>query len=502
MSAIVSTALAGAVIGAAVGGWINDRFGRKRSIMIADTLFFIGSAIMAAATSPAILIVGRVFVGLGVGMASMASPLYISEASPAKVRGALVSLNSFLITGGQFLSYLINLAFTKAPGTWRWMLGVAALPAILQLLLMFWLPESPRWLFRKGREEEGKAILRKIYPAEEVDAEIQALQESVAMELKEAESSEKISMITLLKTTSVRRGLYAGMGLQIFQQFVGINTVMYFSPTIVQLAGFASNQTAMLLSLITAGLNAFGSLISIYFIDKTGRKKLALISLFGVVLSLVLLTVTFRQTETHSPMISEIETYRFNNTCPAFTPSRGGWDCTTCLKASPKCGFCASDSNKLLPGACLISNDMTKNQCQKGHRSWYTQGCPSKLGWLALIGLALYILFFSPGMGTVPWVINSEIYPLRYRGVCGGMASTSVWISNLIVSQSFLSLTQAIGVAWTFMLFGIVAVIAIFFVLVFVPETKGVPIEEVEKMLEQRTLQFKFWNKRIASQKG
>ncbi|RHN56877.1 putative major facilitator, sugar transporter, major facilitator superfamily [Medicago truncatula] len=151
MSAIVSTLLAGAVIGAAVGGWINDRFGRKRSIMIADTLFFIGSAIMAAATSPAILIVGRVFVGLGVGMASMASPLYISEASPAKVRGAL------------------------APGTWRWMLGVAALPAILQLLLMFWLPESPRWLFRKGKEEEGKAILRKIYPAEEVDAEIQAL---------------------------------------------------------------------------------------------------------------------------------------------------------------------------------------------------------------------------------------------------------------------------------------------------------------------------------------
>jgi len=199
----------------------------------------------------------------------------------------------------------------------------------------------------QGREEEGKAILRKIYPSDEVDAEIQALQESVAMELKEAESSEKISMVTLLKTTSVRRGLYAGMGLQIFQQFVGINTVMYFSPTIVQLAGFASNQTAMLLSLITAGLNAFGSLISIYFIDKTGRKKLALISLFGVVLSLVLLTVTFHQTETHSPMISEIETSRFNNTCPAFTSNvnRGGWDCTTCLKASPKCGFCASDSN-------------------------------------------------------------------------------------------------------------------------------------------------------------
>jgi SP family myo-inositol transporter-like MFS transporter 13 len=111
--AIVSMALAGAIVGAAVGGWINDRFGRKKAILIADTLFFIGSAIMASAMNPSTLIVGRVFVGLGVGMASMAAPLYISEASPTRVRGALVSLNGFLITGGQFLSYLINLAFTK-----------------------------------------------------------------------------------------------------------------------------------------------------------------------------------------------------------------------------------------------------------------------------------------------------------------------------------------------------------------------------------------------------
>lgn len=111
--AIVSTAIAGAIIGAAVGGWINDRFGRRVAIIIADTLFLIGSVIMAAAPNPAILLFGRVFVGFGVGMASMASPLYISEASPTRVRGALVSLNSFLITGGQFLSYLVNLAFTN-----------------------------------------------------------------------------------------------------------------------------------------------------------------------------------------------------------------------------------------------------------------------------------------------------------------------------------------------------------------------------------------------------
>ena len=151
---------------------------------------------------------------------------------------------------------------------------------------------------------------------------------------------------------------------------------------------------------------------------------------------------------------------------------------------------------QLFPGACLISNDTVKDTCRKDHRLWYTRGCPSKYGWLALIGLARSIIFFSPGMGTVPWIVNSEIYPLRFRGVCGGIAATANWISNLIVAQSFLSLTQAIGTSWTFLIFGVISVVALFFVLIFVPETKGLPIEEVEKMLEKRAFQFKFWQKR------
>jgi len=148
---------------------------------------------------------------------------------------------------------------------------------------------------------------------------------------------------------------------------------------------------------------------------------------------------------------------------------------------------------QLLPGACLISNERTEDECHKEERLWYSRGCPSKYGWLALIGLGLYIIFFSPGMGTVPWVVNSEIYPLRYRGICGGMASTSNWVSNLIVAQSFLSLTQAIGTSSTFMIFIFISVAAIIFVIIFVPETKGLPIEEVENMLERRSLNFKFW---------
>ncbi|KAI4297636.1 hypothetical protein L6164_037518 [Bauhinia variegata] len=491
---VVSMSLVGAIVGASFGGWMSDRFGRKLTIMFADALFFAGAAIMAVSPNSVVLLVGRLFVGLGVGMASMTAPLYISEVSPTKVRGSLVGLNAFFITGGQFLAYCINLAFTKVIGTWRWMLGVAAAPAFLQFVLMIFLPESPRWLYRKGYKERAEEILRRIYLPDEVEVEMQALSESVTIEMREAETMAKISIITMLKNTTVRRGLYAGSGSLIFQQLVGINTVMYYSPTIVQLAGFASNQLALLLSLITSAINAIGSILSIVFIDKSGRKKLMLISLVGVVASLVLLTVIFHEAENESPMISNMETLHFNQTCPSYSDAAnpGAWHCTTCLKY--KCGFCASKS-KLLPGACLTSGRTNKKECRDEHREWYTKGCPSKIGWVAILGLASYIMFFAPGMGSVPWVLNSEIYPLRYRGICGGIASTSTWVANLIVSQSFLSLTEAIGTAWTFLVFAVLGFFAIIFVIIFVPETKGLPMEEIEDMLENRPLHIKFWKK-------
>lgn len=497
---IVSMALAGAIIGAAVGGWLNDRFGRKKSILTADVLFLAGAILMAAAPNPAVLIVGRFFVGLGVGTASMTAPLYISEASPANIRGALVSTNGFLITGGQFLSYCINLAFTNVKGTWRWMLGIAGVPALLQLVLMMFLPESPRWLYRKGREAEAEAILAKIYSTpEEVAVEIESLKDSVELELQENQTSKSSLISEMLKTKTVRRGLVAGVGLQVFQQFVGINTVMYYSATIIQYAGYASNQTALLLSLVTSGLNAFGSIVSIFFIDRTGRKKLLIISLVGVIFSLAVLSAVFNEASTHSAPVSRVETQHFGNrTCSAFASlNANSWSCTKCLKAD--CGFCSSTNGKMSPGACLISKDRkldTATCTSESGRQWYTRGCPSSFGWWALVGLALYIICFSPGMGTVPWIVNSEIYPLRFRGICGGIAATANWVSNLIVAQSFLSLTQAIGTSWTFLVYGVISVLALFFVIICVPETKGLPIEEIEKMLQGRGLHIRFWKKR------
>ncbi|XP_073150962.1 inositol transporter 4-like [Henckelia pumila] len=489
---IVSTAVAGAIFGAAFGGMINDKYGRKKSILLADFLFLIGAIIMAAAVGPWMIIIGRILVGLGVGMASMTAPLYISEASPARIRGALVSTNGLLITGGQFLAYLINLAFTNTHGTWRWMLGVAGVPAVVQIILMMSLPESPRWLYRQGKVKEARAILEKIYPPHEVEDETNALQSSIEAEKAEEEVIGK-GILSKLKNVwrndVVRRGLYAGITVQVAQQFVGINTVMYYSPTIVQLAGFASNKTALALSLITSGLNAIGSIVSMAFVDRFGRRRLMIISMFGIIICLVTLSVLFYEASEHSPRISTFESTHFgtNSTCSSFLQATqpSSWNCMSCLKAASHCGFCANGDNKYHPGACLAATSPVESMCRGERRTWYTEGCPSKFGIFAVLLLGLYIISYSPGMGTAPWIVNSEIYPLAYRGIGGGIAAVSNWVSNLIVSETFLTLTKELGSSGTFLLFAgfsFIGLVAIFFL---VPETKGMQFEEVEKMLEK-----------------
>ncbi|XP_058000947.1 inositol transporter 1 isoform X2 [Hevea brasiliensis] len=406
---IVSMALVGAIIGAASGGWINDAYGRKKATLIADVVFAVGSAVMAAAPDPYVLILGRLLVGLGVGIASVTAPVYIAEASPSEVRGALVGTNVLMITGGQFLSYLVNLAFTQVPGTWRWMLGVAGVPAVVQFCLMLCMPESPRWLFMKNDKDKAIMVLAKIYDLARLEDEIDQLS---ASSVEDRQKQNNSRYLDVFKSKEIRLAFLAGAGLQAFQQFTGINTVMYYSPTIVQMAGFSSNQLALLLSLIVAAMNAAGSILGIYLIDHFGRRKLALSSLTGVIVSLVILAVAF------------------------FGKSTGS-------------------SNALY-------------------------------GWLAVLGLALYIAFFSPGMGPVPWTVNSEVYPEAYRGICGGMSATVNWVSNLIVAQTFLSLANAVGTGATFLILAGVAVAAIVFVLLFVPETKGLTFVEVEQIWKER----------------
>ncbi|KAF8108965.1 hypothetical protein N665_0104s0272, partial [Sinapis alba] len=404
--------------------------------------------------------------------------------SPARIRGALVSTNGLLFTGGQFLSYLINLAFIHTPGTWRWMLVVSAVPAIIQFCLMLTLPESPRWLYRNDKRAESRDILERIYPAEEVEAEIAALKESVMAEKDDEDIIGHTFYAKLkgaLSNCVVRHGLAAGITVQVAQQFVRINTVMYYSPTILQFAGYASNKTAMALSLITSGLNALGSIVSM---------MLMIISMFGIISCLVILATVFSETSNQAPKIDTRDSIRFapNGTCHAFAPytaskaSPSNWNCMNCLRSH--CGFCSNKAQEYAPGACVVLSADMKSLCHSKGRTYFKDGCPSKFGYLAIIFLGLYIIAYAPGMGTVPWIVNSEIYPLRYRGLAGGIAAVSNRSLNLVVSETFLTLTHEVGSSGTFLLFAVSSATGLVFIWMLVPETKGLQFEEVEKLLE------------------
>ncbi|KAF6171775.1 hypothetical protein GIB67_007296 [Kingdonia uniflora] len=298
------------------------------------------------------------------------------------------------IERGQFIAYLVNLAFAHTSGTWRWMLGVATVPVVVQFILTMVLPESPRWLYRKDRKEEAAAILKKLYPPHEVEAEVEVLRLSVEAVIAEEGSIGAGNIFTKIKNawsnTVVRRGLAAGIGCQVAQQFVGINTVIHYSPTIVHMI----------------------------FFDRYRRRKLLLVSMVGIIICLFMLTGVFEYAKKYAPAVSGGNTAAFgNSTCVDYTnaPNAANWDCMSCLAAVDNCGFCANPGDHLKPGACLAFG--SKKTCQTEAREWYNRGCSSNVGLLAVLLLGLYILTYSPGMGTVPWIVNLEIYPLRHRGI-------------------------------------------------------------------------------------
>ncbi|WP_050031457.1 sugar porter family MFS transporter [Natrinema altunense] len=279
---IVSGAMIGAIIGAALGGRLADRLGRRRLILVGAVVFFVGSLIMAIAPTVEILIVGRIVDGIGVGFASVVGPLYISEISPPKIRGSLVSLNQLTITSGILIAYLVNFAFS-ASGEWRWMLGLGMVPAAVLFVGMLFMPESPRWLYEHGRESDAREVLASTRVETQVEDELR--------EIKETIHTESGTLRDLFEPW-VRPMLIVGVGLAAFQQVTGINTVMYYAPTILESTGFAD--TASILATVGIGVvNVVMTVVAVLLIDRTGRRPLLLLGLAGMSVMLAVLGVAF-----------------------------------------------------------------------------------------------------------------------------------------------------------------------------------------------------------------
>jgi sugar porter (SP) family MFS transporter len=281
----VGALLLGAVTGALVAGYLADAISRKWTIFAAGVVYVIAALWSGLAQSTGSLIAARAVLGLAVGTASFVTPLYISEHVPPKLRGGTVSFNQLMITSGIFIAYLVDYFFKDVTNNWRWMLALGALPGIALTLGMLIVPHTPRWLLQQGREDEARAVLKRTRDDEDgIDDEVN--------EVKEITEQESQVALRDLVAPSIRPMLLVGIGLAFFQQFVGVNTVIYYSPTILKFTGLTSDQS--ITQALSVGItNVVFTIAAILMLDKVGRRKLLLGGTVMLTVALVVLGVFF-----------------------------------------------------------------------------------------------------------------------------------------------------------------------------------------------------------------
>ncbi|MCL7025098.1 hypothetical protein MKW94_015259 [Papaver nudicaule] len=444
---LVVMSIVGAMVGAAVGAWTSDMLGRKFSIMMADVLISLGALLASNFSPQSFIVVGTIGIGFGVGMASMISPIYIAEASPARIRSSLVSTYGFLIALGQFLCYLRNPSYAEELRTsWHRMLDWVLFPAVLQFILLWSLPESPKM-------KNIKEMKKKVEGSSSIISEIRSVR----------------------GTPAVHRGLVFGVGLQVIHQLVGYNAIAFYVPNILELASWKSSFWSPLRD---ASIDNVQYWILCCLIKRNGRRKQILYSMCGITACFFGMAAMFAVSAFNSPMVSSFEaTIHFKNTtCPTYTVApAAAWTCMTCMQVSSGCGFCAIKGNKR--GACLTANLSGELACLDAGGEWFLRVCPVGYRFLVAITFKAYLMLYASALGTVPWVVNSEVYMLRYRGLSAGMAAVANWLSYLIMVVLYLSFSSSLGPMYMFLLLGLISFLSIVFIDLFLPETTGLPLE-------------------------
>lgn len=280
----VSSALIGCIAGVSVAGFLSDRFGRKTAMLTAGSLFLISAIGSAIPQSLNQFIIARIIGGMGIGVASMLSPVYIAEIAPPRIRGRLVAVNQFAIITGMLITYLINWSLVEVPNNWRWMLGSEAVPASIFILSLIFIPESPRWLFVNGKKEKAKDILSKISGSGYAQYAMESLNQLSFL--------PDIHFSDLWKGP-LRKAVTIGVVLAVIQQITGINTILYYTPKIFLEAGWATTASAFSSTIIVGIVNVVFTVVALVYIDKWGRKPLLALSVGGMGVFLLLLGFSF-----------------------------------------------------------------------------------------------------------------------------------------------------------------------------------------------------------------
>jgi MFS transporter, sugar porter (SP) family len=409
----VGCALIGSIIGVLFAGILSDKFGRKSTMILSAILFSTSAIGCAVSTDFNQLVIYRIIGGVGIGVVSIISPLYISEVAVAQYRGRLVSLYQLAVTIGFLGAYLVNyqlLGYSMSnpdvstgwwnmvfvSEVWRGMLGMETLPAIMFFIIIFFIPESPRWLILKGKEEKATNILERIYTSSK-----EALFQLT--ETKSVLSSESKSEWKLLLQPGIRKAVIIGVCIAVLGQFMGVNAVLYYGPSIFENAGLSGGDS-LFYQVLVGLVNTLTTVLALVIIDKVGRKKLVYYGVSGMVIFLVLIATYFIYGE-----------------------------------------------------------------------SWGISSI------FLLIFFLFYVFCCAVSICAVVFVLLSEMYPTRVRGLAMSIAGFALWIGTYLIGQLTPWMLQNLTPAGTFILFAIMCVPYMLIVWKLVPETTGKSLEEIER---------------------
>ena len=460
---VVSSPSFAAMIAMLFSGRLSDIVGRKKILIIVAFLYAVSALLSAYAGSYEMLYIARMIGGLAFGAALILAPTYIAEISTAENRGKLVSIQQLNIVLGFFAAFLSNYYLNKLntsgdsfftdENVWRWMLGLEMIPAVLYFISMFFVPKSPRWLYAQNKIKEARNVLNEIHGSKTAEIEI----ESIEKNIKTEEVNKKVSIKELLKP-SLRFILIVGLVIGVLQQITGINAVYFYATSIFKQTGIgtdASFASGILLSLTTVVF----TIIAIFLIDRMGRRPLLLIGIAGISISLLVCAYGFSQAtyQLSSEKITQLENIE-NSKLEVF-------------------------ANKTYDNDLDFKNDMKSalgNQVYAKNEGAILEAATTINAPLVLLGILGFIACFAFSLGPVMWVLLSELYPIKYRGLAIGAIGFVNSFVSWGIQQIFPWELSNLGNAMSFLIFGVIALFGFFILIKILPETKGKSLEQIE----------------------
>ncbi|XP_041275210.1 solute carrier family 2, facilitated glucose transporter member 10 isoform X1 [Onychostruthus taczanowskii] len=495
---LVSSVLIGALLASLAGGILIDRHGRRRAILVSNLVLLVGSLLLTLARSLTVLVMGRMTVGFAISVSSMACCIYVSEMVAAHQRGLLVSLYEAGITVGILLSYALNYIFADVDEGWRYMFGLAIAPTAMQFLSILFLPVNPVKLSSWDSDCQKGLI-----PLQDTEDRAAAKQEPY--------QEKHYSFLDLFRTRdNMRRRTLVGLGLVLFQQFTGQPNVLGYASKIFHSVGFQSNSSAILASVGLGAIKVVATLVAMALADKAGRRVLLMAGCVVMAVSVTTIGLTSRtaplamardcraaagpnasQSLSQLPLTPVLPQAAVSPVPPASAKSQAGPGFAATRSITEV--FAGAQSKEVVPNPSLTQKRDLAGQSKKG--ALESTGPPlgaapwaqhTVLNWITLLSMMAFVSAFSIGFGPMTWLVLSEIYPAGIRGRAFAFCNSFNWAANLLISLSFLDLIDAIGFSWMFLLYGLMGVMAIVFIYLFVPETKGQSLEEIDQQFSRK----------------